>query len=132
MEIKALCEAAIHNYEEGNYAEAVPHMERAIAMGQAWLLLPCADIYRRALDGRVRAPEAAASLYLQACDSGDGDAISYLASLSAFLIDQEGDFQERVSLLVYLWEATPALELSCLDNGHVSKSLAHPMKYTSF
>jgi len=91
------------SYEEGRYSEAVLYMERGIEMGEMTLLLPCADIYRRSLDGKVRAPEEAASLYLRASDCGDGDAMSYLRSVSPFLINVERPFPERIRLLVIIW-----------------------------
>jgi hypothetical protein len=100
---EVLSNQALEAYQEGHYAEATQCIESAIAMGAAWLLLPLADIYHRALDGRVRAPEQAAALYLEASDCGEGDATSYLNSLSPALIDETRAFSERVSLLVDKW-----------------------------
>lgn len=74
-------------YQEGKYSEASPLLKKAIEGGDFRFLTTYADICDRNLDDQDHHPTDAAYLYLKGAEIGDGDALSYLSSLSEDLVE---------------------------------------------
>lgn len=90
------------HYQEGEYSKAVPLLKQALDSEEFTFASIYADICLRNLDGGNHTKEEAAQWYIVAADAGDGDATSYLESLSLTLLEQ-GPPQTRISALTKIW-----------------------------
>lgn len=90
-------------YIDGAYKDAAPLLKCALDAGHHYFASIYADICHRDLDDRGHAPIEAATWYIRGAAFGDGDTMSYLASLSEDVIDESLDESVRVRKLVDLW-----------------------------
>lgn len=92
-------------YQMGNYKEASPLLKRAIEGGDFRFIITYADICDRDLDDENHPPMDAACLYIKAAETGDGDALSYLRSLSEDLVKDitEENISEKIQKLLSIW-----------------------------
>jgi hypothetical protein len=77
-------------------------LQEALRGGELTFALAYADICLRNLDGWNHTKEEAARWYVAGADAGDGDAASYLQSLSPSLLEQRSP-QTRVFELTKIW-----------------------------
>lgn len=97
----------VERYTEGDYVAAAPDLLYAINHGQDSFILTYADICKRNLDQAGHTLAEAAGLYIKAADSGDGDALSYVSSVSDTLMALPST-EKKVEALVALWQEDQA------------------------
>jgi hypothetical protein len=92
-------------YQEGKYLEASPLLKRAIEGGDFRFLTTYAEICDGNLDDQDHPPTEVARLYLKGAEIGDGDAYSYLASLSEDLVNGiTGEtMPQKIQELILIW-----------------------------
>ena len=89
-------------YQEADYDKATECLQEAIDHGEVTFAVTLADICHRDLDKRKRMPQEAAKWYIRAMESDDGEALSYLHSLSPHLLEDASEDQ-KIQDLVHIW-----------------------------
>ncbi len=92
-------------YQEGKYSEASALLKKSFEEGDFRFLSNYADICHRNLDDLNHDPSEAAYFYLKAAQNGDGDILSYLASLSKDLVTNitDDNMPMKIEELVLVW-----------------------------
>lgn len=86
-------------YEHGCYVDAAPLLQGEAEDGNALSAEYFAEVCHCNLDGKPRNQGVAAAYYILAAELGNGDVLSYLATLADELVDPAVSIEVKVQLL---------------------------------